>query len=87
MMAREIAAPRVGLRFRKEYGPLSVEAVVVQVTERGAVIKLLPGTERLDGWREAITAPDGTELVCRDEVNAGHDFIGRAHFGAYFGAP
>lgn len=66
-------------RVTERYGPLRINVEVVEINERGAVVKYLPETMRYVGWETVQFANDGTQLTPDRQFG----FIGRAHWPHY----
>lgn len=66
---------QVGDRFWRQYGPFVTIVEVTEVTERGAVLAIVPGIVTFAGFENETVAPDRIVLADRE-----HDFLGRAHW-------
>ena len=66
---------KAGDRLQVRHGPFLADALVVEITDRGAIIDYT-GKVTLVGYRSVVRAPDdGTELA----ETPTQGFIGRAH--------
>ena len=65
---------KAGDRLQVRHGPFLADALVVEITDRGAIIDYT-GKVTLVGYTSVVPAPDGTQLAGTPTQG----FIGRAH--------
>lgn len=68
---------KVGDVIVQQFGPYEAKATVIEIKPQGAVLEY-EFLAHLEGFPEAISAPDGTPLT----ADRAHGFLGRAHWDA-----